>query len=316
MLKVAILDDYQNVSQEFLDLKKLNGKYNIEIFNDPFESEDIAIEKLKNFEALLIMRERTKITKNLIDNLKNLKFIITSGMRNKAIDLEAAKKRKIIVSGTDININPTCELTWALILGLARNIKIESENMYQGYWQTTIGVELKGKILGLIGLGKVGSQVAKIGKAFGMQVIAWSENLDLTKCKELEVLPSSKEDLIKNSDFISIHVQVGERYKDCIKLKEFDKMKKTAFLINTSRGPIVNEDDLIIALSTNVIAGAGIDVYENEPLPSNHKLRFVQNALLLPHLGYVTAENYSIFYNQMIENLEACVSGKPIRTIE
>jgi len=316
MLKVAILDDYQNVSQEFLDLKKLNGKYNIEIFNDPFESEDIAIEKLKDFEALLIMRERTKITKNLIDNLKNLKFIITSGMRNKAIDLEAAKKRKIIVSGTDININPTCELTWALILGLARNIKIESENMYQGYWQTTIGVELKGKILGLIGLGKVGSQVAKIGKAFGMQVIAWSENLDLTKCKELEVLPSSKEDLIKNSDFISIHVQGGGRYKDCIKLKELDKMKKTAFLINTSRGPIVNEDDLIIALSTNVIAGAGIDVYENEPLPSNHKLRFVQNALLLPHLGYVTAENYSIFYNQMIENLESCVSGKPIRTIE
>ncbi len=316
MLKVAILDDYQNVSQEFLDLKKLNGKYNIEIFNDPFESEDEAIEKLKNFEALLIMRERTKITKNLIDNLKNLKFIITSGKRNKAIDLDAAKKRKIVVSGTDINSNPTCELTWTLILGLARNVKVESENMYQGYWQTTIGVELKGKILGLIGLGKVGSQVAKIGKAFGMQVMAWSENLDLNKCKELEVLPSSKEDLIKNSDFISIHVQGGERYKDCIKLKEFDIMKKTAFLINTSRGPIVNEDDLIIALSTNVIAGAGIDVYEKEPLPADHKLRFVQNALLLPHLGYVTAENYSLFYSQMIENLEACANGKPIRKIE
>jgi len=316
MLKVAILDDYQNVSQEFLDLKKLNGKYNIEIFTDPFESEDEAIEKLKNFEALLIMRERTKITKNLIDNLKNLKFIITSGKRNKAIDLDAAKKRKIVVSGTDINSNPTCELTWTLILGLARNVKVESENMYQGYWQTTIGVELKGKILGLIGLGKVGSQVAKIGKAFGMQVMAWSENLDLNKCKELEVLPSSKEDLIKNSDFISIHVQGGERYKDCIKLKEFDIMKKTAFLINTSRGPIVNEDDLIIALSTNVIAGAGIDVYEKEPLPADHKLRFVQNALLLPHLGYVTAENYSLFYSQMIENLEACANGKPIRKIE
>ena len=316
MLKVAILDDYQNVSQEFLDLKKLNGKYSIEIFNDYFENEDVAIEKLKNFEALLIMRERTKITKNLIDNLKKLKFIITSGMRNKAIDLEAAKNRKIIVSGTDINTNPTCELTWALILGLARNIKIESENMYQGYWQTTIGVELKGKILGLIGLGKVGSQVAKIAKVFGMQVMAWSENLDLNKCKELEVLPSSKEDLIKSADFISIHVQGGERYKDCIKLKEFDMMKKTTYLINTSRGPIVNEDDLIIALSTNVIAGAGLDVYEKEPLPSNHKLRFLQNALLLPHLGYVTAENYSIFYSQMIENLEACVSGKPIRKIE
>tara|TARA_B100000029_G_scaffold374667_1_gene368979 strand:+ start:2761 stop:3717 length:957 start_codon:yes stop_codon:yes gene_type:complete len=316
MLKVAILDDYQNVSQEFVDLKKLSGKYEIKVFNEPFVDENNAIDQLKEYEALLIMRERTKITSNLINSLKNLKYIITTGMRNKAIDLEAAKKRKIIVTGTEININPTCELTWALILGLARNFKTEIDNMYQGYWQTTIGVELKGKILGLIGLGRVGSQVAKIAKAFGMEVMAWSENLDLNKCSELEVLPSTKEDLIKNSDFISIHVQGGKRYKDCITLKEFDKMKKTAFLINTSRGPIINEDDLIIALSTNVIAGAGIDVYEKEPLPQEHKLRFVQNALILPHIGYVTAENYSIFYNQMIENLEACVEGKPIRLIE
>ena len=237
-------------------------------------------------------------------------------MRNKAIDLEAAKKKKIIVTGTEINGNPTCELTWALILGLARNIKTEIDNMFQGYWQTTVGIELKGKILGLVGLGRVGSQVAKIGKAFGMQVMAWSENLNLDKCKELDVLPCSKEDLIQNSDFLSIHVQGGERYKDCIKLPEFDKMKKTAFLINTSRGPIVNEDDLIIALSTNVIAGAAIDVYEKEPLPPTHKLRFLPNVLLSPHIGYVTAENYSIFYSQMIENLESCVSGKPIRLIK
>ena len=316
MLKVAILDDYQNISQEFVDLKKLSGKYEIKVFSEPFVDENDAIEQLKEFEALLIMRERTKITSNLITKLKNLKYISTSGMRNKAIDLDAAKKRKIIVSGTDININPTCELTWALILGLARNLKTETENMYQGYWQTTVGVELKGKVLGLIGLGRVGSQVAKIAKAFGMQVMSWSENLNLDKCTELDVLPTTKEDLISNSDFISIHVQGGERYKDCITLKEFDKMKKTAFLINTSRGPIVNEDDLIIALSTNVIAGAGIDVYEKEPLPEGHKLRFVPNALLVPHIGYVTAENYSIFYTQMIENLEACVSGKPIRVIE
>tara|TARA_Y100001936_G_C16005111_1_gene630198 strand:+ start:269 stop:1219 length:951 start_codon:yes stop_codon:yes gene_type:complete len=316
MLKVAILDDYQNVSQEFVDLKKLSGKYEIKVFSDPFIDESNAIDQLKDYEALLIMRERTKINSMLINNLKNLKYIITSGMRNNAIDLEAAKKRKIIVSGTDININPTCELTWALILGLARNLKTEIDNMYQGYWQTTVGVELKGKILGLIGLGRVGSQVAKIAKAFGMQVIAWSENLDLNKCTELEVLPSSKIDLIKNSDFISIHVQGGERYKNCITLNEFDKMKKTSFLINTSRGPIVNEDDLIIALSTNLITGAGIDVYEKEPLPEGHKLRFLQNALILPHLGYVTAENYSIFYTQMIENLEACVAGKPIRIIK
>ena len=316
MLKVAILDDYQNVSHEFVDLKILSGKYEIKIFSEPFIDENDAIEQLRDFEALLIMRERTKITENLILNLKNLKFIITSGMRNNAIDLNATKKRKIIVSGTDINSNPTCELTWALILGLARNIKPEIDNMYQGYWQTTIGVELKGKILGLIGLGKVASQVAKIAKAFGMEVMAWSENLSLDKCKELDVLPSSKEDLIQNSDFISIHVQGGERYKDCFTLKEFDKMKKSSFIINTSRGPIINEDDLIIALSTNVIAGAGIDVYEKEPLPSDHKLRFIPNALLLPHIGYVTAENYSLFYSQMIENLEASVSGKPKRIIE
>ena len=316
MLKVAILDDYQNVSQEFIELKKLSEKYEIKVFREPFIDENDAIEKLSDFEALLIMRERTKITENLISNLKKLKFIITSGMRNKAINLDAAKKRKIIVSGTEINTNPTSELTWALILGLSRNIKSEIDNMYQGYWQTTVGVELKGKILGLIGLGKVGSQVAKIGKAFGMEVMAWSENLNLDKCKELDVLPSTKEDLITNSDFISIHVQGGERYKDLIKLKDFDSMKKTAFLINTSRGPIVNEDDLIIALSTNVIAGAGIDVYEKEPLPESHKLRFLPNALLLPHIGYVTAENYSIFYKQMIENLEAFYNDKPIRVIK
>ena len=316
MLKVAILDDYQNVSQQFVDIEKLSGKYEIKIFSEPFVDEADAINQLANFEALLIMRERTPMTKNLIDNLTKLKFIITSGMRNKSIDLEATKKRKIRVCGTEMNLNPTPELTWGLILGLARNFKEEIDNMYQGYWQTTVGVELKGKILGLIGLGRVGSQVAKIGKAFGMQVMAWSENLSLDKCKELDVLPCSKEDLIKNSDFLSIHVQGGDRYKDCITIKELDKMKKTSFLINTSRGPIINEDDLIIALSTNEIAGAGLDVYEKEPLSENNKLRFLPNALLTPHIGYVTAENYSIFYNQMIEALETCVNGKPIRVIE
>jgi len=315
MLKVAILDDYQNVSQQFFDLEKLSGKYEFKIFSEPFSDEGDALEQLADFEALLIMRERTPITKNIIENLTKLKFIITSGLRNKAIDLEAAKKRKIIVCGTEINTNPTPELTWCLLLGLARNLKEEIDNMYQGYWQTTVGVELKGKILGLIGLGKVGSQVAKIGKAFGMEIMAWSENLDLDKCKELSVLPCSKDDLIKNSDFLSIHVQGGNRYKDCITLKELEKMKKTAFIINTSRGPIINEDDLIIALSTNVIAGAGLDVYEKEPLPENNKLRFLPNALLTPHIGYVTAENYDKFYNQMIESLESCVNGKPVRQI-
>ena len=316
MLKVAILDDYQNVSQQFIDIEKLSGKYEIKIFSEPFQDEAEALNQLSDFEALLVMRERTPITKNIIENLSKLKFIVTSGFRNKSIDLEAAKKRKIIVCGTEMNINPTPELTWGLILGLARNFKEEIDNMYQGYWQTTVGVELKGKILGLIGLGKVGSQVAKIGKVFGMEVMAWSENLDLNTCKKLDVLPCSKEDLIKNSDFLSIHVQGGERYRNCITSKEMDKMKKTAFLINTSRGSIVNEDDLIVALSTNEIAGAGLDVYEKEPLPENNKLRFLPNALLTPHIGYVTAENYSIFYKQMIEALESCVNNKPIRLID
>ena len=316
MLKVAILDDYQNVSHQFVDLKKLSGKYEFKIFSEPFTSEADAIEKLSDFEALLIMRERTPITKNLIDNLNDLKYIITSGSRNKAIDLTAAKKRKIIVCGTEIGFSGTSELTWGLILGLARNFKEEIDNMYQGYWQSTIGFELKGKILGLVGLGRVGSQVAKIGKAFGMDVMAWSENLNLDTCKELDVLPCSKEDLLQNSDFLSIHVQGGERYKELIKLKELDTMKKTAFLINTSRGNIINEDDLIIALSTNVIAGVGLDVYEKEPLPEGNKLRFLPNALLMPHVGYVTAENYSVFYTQMIEGLEACIKEKPIRIIE
>ena len=316
MLKVAILDDYQNVSHEFVDLKKLSGKYEFKIFSEPFEDEADAIEQLADFEALLIMRERTPITKNLIENLNDLKYIITSGSRNKAIDLAAAKKRRIVVCGTEIDFAGTTELTWGLILGLARNFKEEIDNMYQGYWQSTIGFELKGKILGLVGLGRVGSQVAKIGKAFGMEVMAWSENLNLDTCKEFGVLPCSKEDLFQNSDFLSIHVQGGERYKELIKLKELDSMKKTAFLINTSRGSIINEDDLIIALSTNVIAGAGLDVYEKEPLPEGNKLRFLPNALLMPHVGYVTAENYSVFYTQMIEGLEACVNGKPIRIIE
>jgi len=315
MLKVAILDDYQNVSQQFVDLEKLSGKYEFKIFSEPFIDEADTLEQLADFEALLIMRERTPMTKNIIDNLNKLKFIITSGSRNSSIDLETTKKRKIIVCGTEINFYPTSELTWALMLGLARNLKEEIDNMYQGYWQTTVGIELKGKILGLIGLGRVGYEVAKIGKAFGMQVMAWSENLNLDKCKELDVLPCGKEDLIKTSDFLSIHVQGGERYRDCITIKEMDQMKKTAFIINTSRGSIINEDDLIIALSTNVIAGAGIDVYDKEPLPENNKLRFLPNALLTPHIGYVTAENYSIFYTQMIESLESCVSGKPIRQI-
>jgi len=211
MIKAAVLDDYQNIFEQIIDIDKHKGKIEFKIFNETFQNEKEASVALEEFDALFLMRERTPITKSLISSLPNLKYIMTSGMRNKAIDVEFAKSRKIIVCGTEINSNPAAELTWTLILGLARNMKQEIDNMFQGYWQTTLGLELKGKMLGLIGLGKVGSQVAKIGKAFGMQVAAWSENLNLTNANELGVLPMSKEDLIKNSDIISIHVVLGER---------------------------------------------------------------------------------------------------------
>ena len=315
MIKIAVLDDYQNVFEQIININTYKNKFEFTVFNEHFENEEAAIIALEDFEGIFIMRERTPITKNLINSLPKLKYIMTSGMRNKSIDLLTAKNKNIIVCGTEINPNPAAELTWTLILGLLRNIKQETDNMFQGYWQNTIGLELKGKMLGLIGLGKIGTQVAKVAKAFGMEVSAWSENLNLTNANEIGVLPMSKEDLFKNSDIISIHVLGGERYKNLITKKEFGIMKNSAFLINTSRGGIINEKDLLDALDKEIIAGVGLDVYEKEPLPQDHKLRFLSNAFLLPHIGYVTAENYSLFYTQMLENMESCIKGKPIRII-
>ena len=315
MVKVAVLDDYQDIFKQIVDTQKYKEKYSFKIFNEPFSNENEAIVALEEFEALFIMRERTSITKTLITGLPKLKYIMTSGVRNNAIDLEAAKKNKIIVCGTEINPNPAAEITWALILGLYRNMRQEIDNMFQGYWQTTIGYELKGKLLGLIGLGKIGTQVAKVAKAFEMEVCAWSENLDLSHANKIGVLPMSKEDLLKTADIISIHLVLGDRYKNLITKKEFELMKKSSFLINTSRGQIINENDLIEALKEEKIAGVGLDVYDKEPLPQDHKLRFLPNALLLPHIGFVTAENYSKFYLQMIENLNGCLNNKPLRVL-
>ena len=214
MIKIAVLDDYQDVFRHIVDIEKYKDKFDFKVFNNPFADEKEAIVELEDFEALFIMRERTPVTKVLIESLPKLKYIMTSGMRNKAIDLEAAKKKKIIICGTEINPNPAAEVTWALILGLYRNMKQEIDNMFQGYWQTTIGFELKGKMLGLIGLGKIGTQVAKVAKAFGMEVCAWSENLNLTHANEIGVLPMTKEDLLRTADIISIHVVFGEKYKN------------------------------------------------------------------------------------------------------
>ena len=211
MIKVAVLDDYQNVFEQFVDIDSYKSKFEFKIFNEPFKNENETIVSLEEFDALFIMRERTPITKNIINNLPNLKYLMTSGMRNNAIDLEAAKQKKIFVCGTEINPNPAAEITWALILCLMKNVKKEIDNMFQGYWQTTLGQELRGKRIGLIGLGKIGTQVAKIAKAFEMEVSAWSENLNLSHTNELGVLPMNKEDLLKTSDIVSIHVVLGEK---------------------------------------------------------------------------------------------------------
>ena len=315
MIKIAVLDDYQDAFRQIVDIEKYKDRFDFKVFNNSFADEKEAVVELEDFEALFIMRERTPMTKSLIESLPKLKYIMTSGMRNKAIDLETAKKKKIIVCGTEINSNPAAEVTWALILGLYRNMKQEIDNMFQGYWQTTIGFELKGKMLGLIGLGKIGTQVAKIAKAFGMEVCAWSENLNLTHANEIGVLPMTKEDLLRTADIVSIHVVFGDKYKNLITNKEIKMMKKSSFLINTSRGPIINEKDLIDALKDEKIAGVGLDVFDKEPLPQDHKLRFLPNALLLPHIGYVTAENYSKFYLQMTENLVSILEDKPLRVI-
>jgi phosphoglycerate dehydrogenase-like enzyme len=314
-MKIAILDDYQQVAEHFADWEKVKDRCELKVFNEPFDDEDHAIENLLDFDALIIMRERTPITTKLLNACSNLKLIITSGMRNKSIDLETCKQKNITVCGTDMHPNPTAELTWALILGLARNLKEETENMYQGYWQTTLGTELKGKTLGVIGLGKQGTQVTNIAKAFGMEVIAWSENLKIADAQAKGALAVSKEDLLERSDFITIHLVLSERTKHLIKYEDICKMKPTSYLINTSRGEIIHEEDLAKALEENKIAGAGIDVYSIEPLPANHKLRFLPNALLLPHLGYVTKENYSLMYEQMLEDLEAYFDNNPIRVL-
>ena len=314
-MKIAILDDYQQVAEHFADWEKVKDRCELKVFNEPFDDEDHAIENLLDFDALIIMRERTPITTKLLNACSNLKLIITSGMRNKSIDLETCKQKNITVCGTDMHPNPTAELTWALILGLARNLREETENMYQGYWQTTLGTELKGKTLGVIGLGKQGTQVTNIAKAFGMEVIAWSENLKIADAQAKGALAVSKEDLLERSDFITIHLVLSERTKHIIKYEDICKMKTTAYLINTSRGEIIHEEDLAKALEENKIAGAGIDVYSTEPLPANHKLRFLPNALLLPHLGYVTKENYSLMYEQMLEDLEAYFDNNPIRLL-
>jgi D-3-phosphoglycerate dehydrogenase len=316
MHRCAILDDYQNVALRLADWSRIAGDVEIATFTKPFGGAGQVIKALKDFSILCLMRERTLFSRPVIEGLPALRLMVTSGMRNAAIDLAAANARKIVVCGTESAGHPTAELTFGLMLELARRIGAENARLKSGaLWQDTLGSELFGKTLGLIGLGKLGSRVAVLGQAFGMRLIAWSQNLTAARCREAGAELVTKERLLRESDFVTVHLQLGDRTRGLIGASDFAAMKPTAYLINTSRGPIVDEAALVAALREKQIAGAGIDVFDTEPLPLDHPLRGLANAVLTPHLGYVTAENYRVFYGQMVEDIRAWLDGKPIRVL-
>ena len=316
-MKCTILDDYQKVAPTITNWSLLDRKIKIQSLQNHFSSEDMLIEALIDQDILVIMRERTSFNASVLSRLPNLKLLVTSGMRNAAIDLEFANKNGITVCGTKSLSAPPIELTWALLLDLARNITQENYALKtNGPWQNTLGVGLSGKQLGVIGLGKIGSQVAKIGKAFGMDVMAWSQNLTKAQTDSQGItLASSKETLLESSDFITIHLVLSERTKNLICAQEIVKMRPSAYLINTSRAPIVNEIDLIQALKEKRIAGAGLDVFDIEPLAHDHPFRTLSNVLATPHIGYVTKENYKIYFDEAIENINAFLNKSPIREL-
>jgi phosphoglycerate dehydrogenase-like enzyme len=314
-MRLAILDDYQNVALSMADWDGLRPSLQIQIFRDTLKSEDAVAERLRDFEIVVAMRERTAFRRSLLERLPKLKLLVTTGMVNASIDKKAAAERGIIVSGTTSLRHPTAELTWGLMLALARNITREDAGMRQGAWQTTVGISLHGKVLGILGLGKLGSQVAVFGKAFMMDVIAWSENLTIEHADSLGVQRVEKEEFFRRADFLTIHAVLSKRTRGLVGPDELAAMKSTAYLINTSRGPIVEERALIAALEPGKIAGAALDVFDQEPLPADHALRRLENVILTPHLGYVTDENYRAFYGEAAENVRAFLAGNPIRVL-
>jgi phosphoglycerate dehydrogenase-like enzyme len=313
--RIAILDDYQNVALSLADWGSLGAGVSVQAFREWLGSEQAVVERLRDFEIIVAMRERTAFPRAVFERLPNLKLVVTAGMRNAAIDVKAASERGVVVSGTSMLTTPTVELTWALILSLARNIPQEMENMRAGRWQTTVGVGLQGKVLGVVGLGRLGGEVARIGKAFRMEVIAWSQNLTAERAGSLDVERVEKQELFRRADFVTIHLVMSQRTRGLIGAGELAAMKPTAFLVNTSRGPIIDEPALIAALEARKIAGAALDVYDQEPLPPNHRLRTLNNVVLTPHLGYVTVENYREAYGQAVEDIRAFLAGSPVRVI-
>lgn len=315
--RCAILDDYQNVALKLADWSALGSDVEIKVFNKPFADQKAAVKALQGFSIICMMRERTPFLKPTLEQLPDLKLLLTSGMRNASIDLEYAAQRSVTVCGTEAAGQPTAELAVGIMLELARKIGYENARMKQGVpWQSTLGIELAGKTLGLLGFGKLGSKVGAIGRAIGMKLIAWSQNLNAEKAKEGGATLVSKEDLFRQSDFLSIHLQLSARTRGLVTAADLALMKPTAFLINTSRGPIVEEPALLSALGQRKFAGAGLDTFDVEPLPVSHPFRKLDNVVLTPHLGYVSQEGYTVYYRQMVEDIQAWMAGSPKRVLK
>ena len=314
-IKVAVLDDYQNVTHSFVNWNSLENQIELSVINKYIGVDKDLVDQLIDFEVLCLMRERTPLPEKLISKLPNLKLVITSGMWNASIDLEALKKRNIVCCGTDTKIHSTAELAWALIMVSWRGLQTEFDNMKNGNWQTTVGRGLKGHTIRIFGLGKQGLQVANFANAFGMNVIAWSHNLKKEDCEKVNVKYVSSSELFELSDIVTIHTKLSDRTKGFIDKKKLSLMKKHALLVNTSRGPIIKEDDLIHALKNKVIGSVALDVFDIEPLPKNHELRNINNAILTPHIGYVSQEAYKEFFNGYILAIIAFLDAKPINQI-
>ena len=314
--RCAILDDYQNVALKLADWSPLSSAVDIKVFNEPFADQKTAVKALQGFSIICMMRERTPFLKPTLEQLPDLKLLLTSGMRNASIDLEYAAQRGVTVCGTEAAGQPTAELAVGIMLELARKIGYENNRMKSGVlWQSTLGIELAGKTLGLLGFGKLGTKVGEIGKAIGMKLIAWSENLTEEKAKAGGATLVSKQDLFRRSDFLSIHLVLSPRSRGLVTAADLALMKPTAFLINTSRGPIIEEAALLSALGQRKFAGAGLDTFDVEPLPVSHPLRRLDNVVLTPHLGYVSQEGYTIYYRQMVEDIQAWMAGSPKRVL-
>src|SRR3954464_8775201 len=315
-LRCAILDDYLNVALDVADWSPLADRVDVTVFNQPFANTEAAASALKDFEIICAMRERTPFPRALFAALPNLKLLITSGMRNAAIDMEAAKDHKVVVCGTQWARDPTAPLTMGLILELTRNIGRENARMHAGEpLQKFVGMEIEGRTLGVVGLGKLGTKVSKLAQAFGMNVIAWSPNLTPEKCKEAGVTYASKEELFATADIVTIHVVLSQRSRGLVGAADLARMKPTAYLVNTARGPIVDERALLDALTQKKIAGAGIDVFSVEPLPVDHPFRKLDNMVITPHLGYATEEVFRGHYPQMVDGIDGWLKGEPPRKL-